>query len=87
MGADGAQPEPPHTSPTFSGRGVRNWCRYVPVAVAFWAIAAANAANFSAILGGTDYAAAVTTDPQGNVYVAGSTSSPDFQVTPGALQT
>jgi hypothetical protein len=57
--------------------------------VALWAIAAANAAGpgWAAILGGTDYAAAVTTDPQGSVYVAGSTSSLDFPVTPGALQT
>jgi uncharacterized protein (TIGR03437 family) len=36
---------------------------------------------------GQDYAAAVATDPQGNVYVAGLTYSPDFPVTPGALQT
>jgi hypothetical protein len=47
-------------------------------------IATAHAAGpgWAAILGGTDYAAAVATDPQGNIYVAGSTSSPDFQVTP-----
>jgi uncharacterized protein (TIGR03437 family) len=63
--------------------------------VALWSIAAANAAGpgfcagVSAILGGSgqDYAAAVATDPQGNVYVAGLTYSPDFPVTPGALQT
>jgi uncharacterized protein (TIGR03437 family) len=63
--------------------------------VAFWAIAAASAAGpgssagFSAILGGAgqDYAAGVATDPQGNVYVAGLTYSPDFPVTPGAMQT
>jgi uncharacterized protein (TIGR03437 family) len=29
----------------------------------------------------------ITMDPQGNVVVAGSTSAPDFPVTPGALQT
>ena len=74
---------------TFSGPAARHWRRSVPLAVALWAIAAAHAAGpgWAAILGGTDYAAAVTTDPLGNVYVAGSTSSPDFQVTPGALQT
>jgi uncharacterized protein (TIGR03437 family) len=76
---------------TFSAVGPRHWRRYVPLAVALWAIAAANAAGpvWAAILGGTDqdYAAAVAADPQGNVYVAGLTSSPDFLVTPGALQT
>jgi uncharacterized protein (TIGR03437 family) len=59
--------------------------------VAVWAISTANAAGptFSAVLGGAgqDYAASVATDPQGNVYVAGLTYSPDFPVTPGALQT
>jgi len=80
---------------TFLDRGARAWCRRVPLAVALWSIAAANAAGpgfsagVSAILGGSgqDYAAAVATDPQGNVYVAGLTYSPDFPVTPGALQT
>ena len=76
---------------TFPGLVSRHWRRCVPLAVALWAIAAANAAGpgWAAILGGAsqDYAAAVTTDPQGNVYVAGLTYSPDFPVTPGALQT
>src|ERR1019366_4716963 len=80
---------------TFLDRGARAWCRRVPLAVALWSIAAANAAGpgfsagVSAILGGSgqDYAAAVATDPQGRVYVAGLTYSPDFPVTPGALQT
>src|ERR1019366_5496493 len=80
---------------TFLDRGARAWCRRVPLAVALWSIAAANAAGpgfsagVSAILGGSgqDYAAGVATDPQGNIYVAGLTYSPDFPVTPGALQT
>ena len=74
-----------------SGLVARHWRWCVPVAVALWAIAAAHAAEpgWAAILGGTgqDYAAAVATDPQGNVYVAGLTYSPDFPVTAGALQT
>src|ERR1035437_7009151 len=69
----------------------RHWYRCAPLAVALWAIATAHAAGpgFSAILGGAgqDYSASVATDPQGNVYVAGLTYSPDFPVTPGALQT
>ena len=68
----------------------RRWCRCAPLLVALWAIATADAGpNFSAILGGSgqDYAAAVATDAQGNVYVAGLTYSPDFRVTAGALQT
>src|SRR5450759_381114 len=73
----------------------RHWRRCAPAVVALWAIAAANAAGpgfsagFSAILGGSgqDYAAGVATDAQGNVYVAGLTYSPDFTVTPAALQT
>jgi uncharacterized protein (TIGR03437 family) len=59
--------------------------------VALWAIAAANAAGtrFSTVFGGLgqDYASAVTTDAQGNVYVAGLTYSSDFPVTAGAFQT
>ena len=44
---------------------------------------------FAAQLGGSgqDFATAVTSDAQGNVYVAGLTYSPDFPVTPGAVQT
>jgi uncharacterized protein (TIGR03437 family) len=44
---------------------------------------------FSAVLGGIgqDYATAVTSDTQGNVYVVGLTYSPDFPVTAGAVQT
>ena len=67
-----------------------DWCRCVSLLGAFWLIAPASAAgpNFSAILGGSgqDYAAAVATDAQGNVYVAGLTYSPDFRVTAAALQ-
>src|ERR1035441_9316957 len=76
---------------TFSGPAARHWRRSVPLAVALWAIAPVFAAGpgWAAILGGTgqDYAAAVATDHQGNVYVAGLTYSPDFPVTAGALQT
>jgi len=58
--------------------------------VALWAGASAHAAanNVSAILGGSgqDYAAAVASDAQGNIYVAGLTYSPDFPVTAAALQ-
>ncbi len=44
---------------------------------------------FSTILGasGQDYATSVVSDPQGNVYVACLTYSPDFPVTTGAFQT
>jgi uncharacterized protein (TIGR03437 family) len=44
---------------------------------------------FSAILGGSgqEYATAVTSDTQGNVYVVGLTYSSDFPVTPGVVQT
>ncbi|MEO8201404.1 MAG: SBBP repeat-containing protein [Gemmatimonadota bacterium] len=42
---------------------------------------------FSTYFGGSlqDQVRDVTTDPQGNVYIAGGTASPDFPVTPGAL--
>lgn len=44
---------------------------------------------YSTYLGGNanDYATAVASDPQGNIYVAGSTQSPDFPTTPNAYQT
>jgi hypothetical protein len=46
---------------------------------------AGSALNFSTYLAGegNDYASAVATDPSGNVYVAGTTSSSFFPVTPG----
>ena len=40
----------------------------------------------SSAVAAQDYAAAVATDAQGNVYVAGLTYSPDFRVTAAALQ-
>jgi hypothetical protein len=45
--------------------------------------------QFSTFLGGKwgEFAAAVTTDAQGSIYIAGQTGSPDFPVTPGAAQT
>lgn len=49
----------------------------------------ASTPQFSTYLGGAggEFASAVTTDRQGNIYVAGQTSSPDFPVTPNAAQT
>lgn len=46
-------------------------------------------ADFATTLGGSgqDYALAVTSDAQGNTYLAGLTYSPDFPVTPQAVQT
>jgi uncharacterized protein (TIGR03437 family) len=43
---------------------------------------------YTAILAGSnqEYAAAVVADSAGNAYLTGSTASPDFPVTPGALQ-
>lgn len=43
---------------------------------------------YSTLLGGTllDSANAIAVDAAGNVYVAGSTTSPDFPTTPGAFQ-
>jgi len=43
---------------------------------------------YATYLGGRsqDGGTAITTDPQGNVYIAGYTYSSDFPVTPGALQ-
>lgn len=74
----------------FSTLCARLGCQCVAAALALWAVACANAAGsgFSAILGGSgqDYAAAVASDAQGNIYVAGLTYSPDFPVTAGALQ-
>jgi len=67
-----------------------------PPAVAFLAMASLVALNasaagpvYSAVLGGSgqDFATAVTSDSQGNVYVVGLTYSSDFPVTAGAVQT
>ena len=58
--------------------------------LAVWAGLAGSAfGQFSATLGGSgvDIGVAVATDSQGNIYVAGSTTSPDFPATPGAVQT
>jgi hypothetical protein len=43
---------------------------------------------YSTRLGGSgaDYASAIATDPAGDAYVAGSTSSQDFPTTPGSVQ-
>ncbi len=69
----------------------RRWRRCAPLGVALWAIATANSAGttFSSIFGGLgqDYASAVTSDAQGNVYVAGLTYSSGFPVTAAAAQT
>src|SRR2546425_3492189 len=52
------------------------------------ACALAGGPQFSTFLGGSrgEFAAAVTTDSQGNIYIAGQTGSPDFPVTPRAAQ-
>ena len=67
------------------------WCRYVPLAVAICTTLPAHAAGpvFSTLVGGSglDYATALTSDAEGNTYVAGLAYSPDFPVTPGAYQT
>ena len=63
------------------------------IGVALWAAAVRSAGSggpgFAALMGGSgqDYAAAVAADALGSVYIAGQTYSPDFPVTPGALQT
>src|SRR5262252_77780 len=64
----------------------------VRIPILLWMLAAAiHAAGpvFTTILGGSgqDYATSVTSDAQGNVYVAGLTYSPDFRVTAGTVQT
>src|ERR1041385_5912871 len=61
-------------------------CGLFGMAVAIVATAAPR--NFSMVLGGAgqDYAAAVAADAAGNTYVAGLAYSPDFPVTPGAVQ-
>jgi hypothetical protein len=71
------------------GLRLRTAARYVAIGVALWATGSAHAAGLVSVLGGSgqDYAASVKTDGQGNTYVAGLTYSPDFQVTPSALQT
>ena len=66
--------------------------QWVPVAMLLMLLAdPAHAAGpiFSATLGGSgqDFALAVSSDSQGNTYVAGLTYSPDFPVTPQAVQT
>src|SRR5579864_6967888 len=63
--------------------------RLILLALVFISSAQAGDTLLSAVLGGSgqDYATAVTSDTQGNVYVVGLTYSPDFPVTPGASQT
>ena len=84
-----------------SGRGFLAWwsglhrssmkaaVRIVTVLGLFTGTAFATGPSYSAILNGSgqDFALAVTSDAQGNVYVAGLTYSPDFRVTAGAFQT
>ena len=68
-------------------RAARRCGRFLGIGAAVVAIGAA--ADFRAVLGGAgqDYAVAVASDAAGNTYVAGLAYSPDFPVTPGAVQT
>jgi uncharacterized protein (TIGR03437 family) len=62
----------------------------IPVLISLFAGSVHAAAPvFAALLGGSgqDFALSVTSDAQGNTYVAGLTYSPDFPVTTGAAQT
>ena len=67
----------------FLGKDSRHWLRDLP------SPAAANAGlDYATFLGGSggQHTAAITTDSAGNVYIAGSTFSKDFPVTPDAFQ-
>lgn len=70
---------------------VSGWVTVVRAILLALLVASAGHAGpvFSAVLGGSgqDYATSVVSDSQGNTYVAGLTYSPDFPVTPGAVQT
>lgn len=63
--------------------------RWGIVTILFAGLIGSAHAQFSMAVGGgsVDIGAAVTTDAQGNIYLAGSTTSLDFPVTAGALQT
>ncbi|MBI3696685.1 MAG: SBBP repeat-containing protein [Acidobacteria bacterium] len=73
---------------TNRGSGFNN---FIPLGDAFLAQlnASGRALVYSTYLGGggDDLGAGVVVDRSGNIYVAGSTSSPDFPVTTGATQT
>src|SRR5689334_23444349 len=77
-----------------SRAGALQWIRRAPAILALLPVVTAadgpaSSAVFSAILGGSgqEYGASVATGPDGNIFVAGLTYSPDFPVTEGVLQT
>ncbi|HUB78086.1 MAG TPA: SBBP repeat-containing protein [Bryobacteraceae bacterium] len=70
----------------------KRWGRNAALAVAIWNTAGATAASglaYAVLLTGSKGVNinAAAADPQGNVYVVGTTQSSDFPVTPNALKT